>query len=126
MVITKYFKEGSFQTKESFLGKKKRERTSELSVKSKLSKSEKNLRVIVVRVIDHLSEEQLKELNVKRQEQSPEKKVRHEKVDWKYIKRINRDMYQGREGHKKHYISLFYLIPMDNSHLRRSPLIIIK
>jgi hypothetical protein len=94
MVLTKYFKEGSFQTKGAFSSTK----TFGWALKSKLSQSEKDLRVIVMRVIDHLSEKQLKELNVKRQQLPEEKKVHHEKVDWKYIMGMNRDTYRRKGG----------------------------
>jgi hypothetical protein len=96
MVITKYFKEGSFQTKGAFLCTK----TFECSVKLKLSQSEKNLRVIEMKIVDHLSEDQLKKLNhnKKNQPEVNKKKAVHENVDWEEIMGMNRDTYRRKGG----------------------------
>jgi hypothetical protein len=51
-----------------------------------------------MRLIDHLSEEQLRELNVKSQQLPDKKKVHHKKVDWKYIMGMNRDTYRRKGG----------------------------
>jgi hypothetical protein len=51
-----------------------------------------------MRIVDHLSEEQLKELNVKQQHLPEEKKAQHEKVDWKYIMGMNRGTYRRKGG----------------------------
>jgi hypothetical protein len=72
--------------------------TFEWSVISKLSQSVKNLRVINLRIVDHLSEGQLEKLNYsKRIEPEKKKKVHHEHVDWEEIMGMNRDKYR-REG----------------------------
>jgi hypothetical protein len=56
------------------------------------------MRVIEMRIVDHLSEDQLKRLNVKRQQLPEEKKVHHENVDWKYIMGMNGDTYRRKGG----------------------------
>jgi hypothetical protein len=95
MVLTKYFKEGSFQTKGAFSSTK----TFEWSVKSKLCQSEKNLRVIEMRIVNHLSEDQLEKLNYsKKKEPEQKKKVHHEHVDWEDIMGMNRDTYRRKGG----------------------------
>jgi hypothetical protein len=95
MVLTKYFKEGSFQTKGAFSSTE----TFEWSVKSKLSQSDKDLRVIEMRIVNHLSEGQLEKLNYcKKKEQEQKKKVQHEHVDWEEIMGVNRDTYWRKGG----------------------------
>jgi hypothetical protein len=95
MVLTKYFKEGSFQTKGAFSSTKK----FEWSVKSKLSQSEKDLRAIEMRIVDHLSEGQLEKLNYRKKKQPEQKKkVHHEHMDWEEIMGVNRDTYQRKGG----------------------------
>jgi hypothetical protein len=51
-----------------------------------------------MRIVDHLSEDQLKELDVKRQQLPEEKNVHHEKVDWEDIMGMNRDTYRRKGG----------------------------
>jgi hypothetical protein len=96
MVLTKYFKEGSFQTKGAFSSTK----TFGWSLKSKLSQSEKNLRVIEMKIVDHLSEDQLKKLNhnKKHQPEVNKRKAVHENVDWEEIMGMNRDTYRRKGG----------------------------
>jgi hypothetical protein len=95
MVLTKCFKEGSFQTKGAFSSTK----TFGWSLKSKLSLSEKNLRVIEMRTVDHLSEGQLEKLNYsKKKEPEQKKKVHHEHVDWEEIMGTKRDLFRRSKG----------------------------
>ncbi|WP_188048527.1 hypothetical protein [Bacillus sp. CH30_1T] len=51
-----------------------------------------------MRVIDHLSEKQLKELKVKRSKDPVTKKEHYELVDWKDIMGMNRDTYRRKGG----------------------------
>jgi hypothetical protein len=69
-------------------------------LKSKLSQSEKNLRVIEMRIVDHLSEDQLKRLNYNKKSKTEVKKKKtiHEYVDWKDIMGMNRDTYRRKGG----------------------------
>jgi hypothetical protein len=96
MVLTKYFKEGSFQTKGAFSSTK----TFGCSLKSKLSQSEKNLRVIEMKIVDHLSEDQLKKLNhnKKHQPEVNKRKAVHENVDWEEIMGTKRDTFRRSKG----------------------------
>jgi hypothetical protein len=95
MVLTKYFKEGSFQTKGVFSSTK----MFGWSLKSKLSQSEKNLRVIEMKIVDHLSEGQLDKLNYKKKKQPEQKKkVYHEHVDWEEIMGTKRDTFRRSKG----------------------------
>ncbi|VXC07555.1 conserved hypothetical protein [Bacillus sp. 349Y] len=51
-----------------------------------------------MKIVDHLSEEQLKKLNVKRKEPAAPKKKHHESVDWNDIMGVNRDTYKRKGG----------------------------
>ncbi|MCA1058103.1 hypothetical protein LCL96_04120 [Rossellomorea aquimaris] len=52
-----------------------------------------------MRIIDHLSEEQLNKLNGRKMKQpKPKKKVHHEHVDWEEIMGVNRDTYHRKGG----------------------------
>lgn len=52
-----------------------------------------------MRIVDHLSEEQLKKLHVKRKDPpEPKMKPHHERVDWNDIMGVNRDIYTRKGG----------------------------
>ncbi|UKS64698.1 hypothetical protein [Rossellomorea marisflavi] len=62
-----------------------------------MTQFEKTERVIELKIVDHLSEEQLKKLNVKRKNpHEPKMKPHHERVDWNNIMGGNRDIYTSR------------------------------
>jgi hypothetical protein len=50
-----------------------------------------------MRIVDHLSEEHLKKLNVKRSKE-PVLIKKHEHVDWEDIMGMNRDTYRRKGG----------------------------
>jgi hypothetical protein len=51
-----------------------------------------------MRIVDHLSEEQLKKLKVKKSKEPAPKKKHHEFVDWSDIMGVNRDTYRRKGG----------------------------
>lgn len=51
-----------------------------------------------MRVVDHLSEDQLKKLNVKRCKGIVPKKKHSENVDWNEIMGVNRDTFRRKRG----------------------------
>jgi hypothetical protein len=55
--------------------------------------------VIEMKIVDHLSEDQLEKLNYRNKKQPEQKKkVHHEKVDWEEIMGTKRDTFRRSKG----------------------------
>jgi hypothetical protein len=64
-----------------------------------LSQSEKDLRVIEMKIVDHLGKDQLEKLNYKKKKQPKQKKkVHQEHVDWEEIMGTKRDTFRRSKG----------------------------